>query len=87
MQGKPAIASRIGGIPEIVDDGVTGLLFEPGNADDLAQRIRHLWDNPQLVKKMGQAGREKALSQYSPDKYYERLMSIYEKAINISKKN
>ena len=82
MQGKPVIASRIGGIPEIVDDGVTGLLFEPGNADDLAKKICYLWNNPSVCKQMGQAGREKTLSQYSPEKYYQRLMAVYRKAIS-----
>ena len=81
LSGKPVIASRIGGIPEIVDDGVTGLLFEPGNADDLAEKIRYLWDNPELCQKMGLAGREKAMHQYSSQKYYQRLMSVYQKAI------
>ena len=83
MQGKPVIASRIGGIPEIVEDGVTGLLFEPGNPDDLAEKIRYLWDNADLCKKMGVAGRQKALTQYSPEKYYQRLMAVYEKAIEL----
>ncbi len=83
MQGKPVIASRIGGIPEIVDDGVTGLLFEPGNAEDLAEKIQYLWDRPELCKKMGQAGREKALREYSPKKYYERLMDVYKKTIEL----
>ena len=68
---------------EIVEDGITGLLFEQGNADDLAEKIRYLWDNPELCKKMGQAGREKALSQYSPEKYYERLMAVYKKATEL----
>jgi len=80
---KPVICSRIGGLPEIVDDGITGLLFEPGNADDLAEKIRYLWDNPELRKKMGHAGREKALREYSPEKYYERLMAVYKKAIEL----
>ena len=83
MRGKPVIASRIGGIPEIVEDGVTGLLFEPGNPDDLAEKIRYLWDNADLCKKMGVAGRQKALTQYSPEKYYQRLMAVYEKAIEL----
>ena len=83
MQGKPIIASRIGGIPEIVDEGVTGLLFEPGNADDLAEKIRYLWDNPELCEKLGRAGREKALREYSPQKYYQHLMAVYEKAIEL----
>lgn len=81
LQGKPVIASRIGGIPEIVDDGVTGLLFEPGNEGELAEKTRYLWERPVLCQKMGEAGRKKALSEYSPEIYYERLMAVYNKAI------
>jgi len=79
----PVVCSRIGGLPEIVDDGTTGLLFEPGNSDDLAEKIQYLWDRPDLRRKMGRAGREKALREYSPEKYYERLMAVYEKAIEL----
>jgi len=85
LHGKPVICSRIGGLPEIVDDGVTGLLFEPGNTADLAEKIRYLWDRPDLCRKMGQAGRQKALREYSPEKYYERLMAVYEKALDLSR--
>ena len=55
LTAKPVIASRIGGIPEIVDDGVTGLLFEPGDSKGLSEKIRYLWDRPDLCRKMGQA--------------------------------
>ncbi len=82
--GLPVIASRIGGLPEFVEDGVTGLLFEPGNASQLAERIRLLWDNPQLCRQMGAAGREKALRQYNEQLYYERLMAIYDSAIALT---
>lgn len=78
--GKPVIASRIGALPEIVDDGVTGLLFEPGNAEDLAQKIDYLWSRPELCLEMGRAGIQKAKKEYSEEKYYERLVSIYDKA-------
>ncbi len=78
---KPVICSRIGGLPEIVEDGVTGLLFEPGNAGDLAEKIRHLWDHPDLCRKMGRAGREKMLQEYSVQTYYDRLMATYERAL------
>jgi len=81
VRGKPVVCSRIGGLQEIVDDGVTGLLFEPGNVEDLAEKIRYLWDRPDLCRKMGQAGREKVLREYLPEKYYERLMAVYEKAL------
>jgi len=83
MRAKPVICSRIGGLPEVVDDGVTGLLFEPGNAEELAEKIRYLWERPELCRAMGQAGRQKALTEYSPEKYYERLMAVYHKAIEL----
>lgn len=83
LHAKPVIASRIGGLPEIVDDGITGLLFEPGNAEDLAEKIQYLWDRPDLCRQMGQAGREKALREYSPEKHYDRLMAVYKKAIEL----
>ena len=83
LYGKPVVCSRIGGLPEIVEDGVTGLLFEPGNADDLAEKIRYLWDHPELCQKMGQTGREKVLREYSSEKYYERLIACYQKAVEL----
>ena len=81
--GKPVVASRLAGIPEIVDHDTTGLLFETGNADDLAEKIRYLWERPELCHKMGQAGREKVLQEYSPKRYYERVLTVYEKAIRL----
>lgn len=81
LHGKPVICSRIGGMPEIVEDGVSGLLVEPGNADDLADKIQHLWARPDLCREMGRAGRRKALREYSPERYYDRLMAVYEKAL------
>ena len=87
LYGKAVICSRIGGLPEIVEDGKTGLLFEPGNAEELAEKIRYLWERPELCRKMGEAGREKALREYSPGRYYERLMVCYEKAIDIASNN
>jgi len=85
LRGKPVICSRIGGLPEIVEDGVTGLLFQPGNAHDLQAKVRYLWERPELCKKLGQAGREKALCEYSAPKYYKNLMATYEKAIQLVK--
>jgi glycosyltransferase involved in cell wall biosynthesis len=84
--GKPVIASRIGALPEIVDDGVTGLLFEPGSTADLIEKIEYLWNRPNLCKEMGQAGLKKAKTKYSKQKYYNRLMSVYEKARNLNNK-
>lgn len=83
LHGKPVICSRIGGLPEIVDDGVTGLLFEPGKAEDLAEKVRYLWDRPDLCRQMGGAGREKALREYSRARYYERMLGVFDQAVRI----
>jgi len=82
--GLPVIASRIGGLPHAVEDGVTGSLFEPGDPDDLASKLRRLWNDPQLCIRMGAAGHRKAAKQYSQVTYYHNLMAVYELAIQLS---
>jgi glycosyltransferase involved in cell wall biosynthesis len=62
--GTPVVASRIGGIPEIIRDGVDGLLFEPGNAHDLADKLAVLISDPELRARMGKNGRERFLSTF-----------------------
>jgi glycosyltransferase involved in cell wall biosynthesis len=79
--GLPVIASDIGGLPEIVDDGVTGLLFKAGDFKDLADKMKILWDSPELCLKMGRAGREKATREYSEEVYKKRLIAAYEGAL------
>jgi glycosyltransferase involved in cell wall biosynthesis len=81
LRGKPAVCSRIGGLPEIVDDGATGLLFEPGRADDLAAKLRSLWRRPARCRALGRAARSKALREYSPPQHYGRLMDAYRTAL------
>jgi len=83
--GLPVIASRIGGLPEVVQDGITGLLFEPGKVEELADKMKQLWGNPTLCRKMGQAGREKVIREYNEDVYYERLMTVYDRALAMNK--
>lgn len=82
--GKAVVASRIGGIPEIVDEGTTGLLVGPGNGEELAQKILSLWSDPAQAAEMGLAGRRKAKEAYSIESFYERLIRIYRKAISSS---
>jgi glycosyltransferase involved in cell wall biosynthesis len=83
--GLPVIASRIGGLPELVQHGHTGLLFETGDAEDLASKMMGLWNDPNLCQKMGSAGRSKVLKEHSEDIYYHRLTKIYQKAIEINR--
>jgi glycosyltransferase involved in cell wall biosynthesis len=83
--GLPVIASRIGSLKEMVDEGVTGMLFEPGNSEDLASKIRTLWENRGLCRQMGYLGREKAMHEYDAGTHYHKLIAIYEKAIQIKR--
>jgi len=77
--GKPVIGSNIGGIPELIEDGVDGLLFEPGNAEDLSAKISYLLNRRHLVQQMGRNARKKVKEEYNPELYYERLMEIYQR--------
>ncbi len=81
LRCTPVVCSKIGGLPDIVEDGKTGLLFEPGNSEELTKKIKYLWERPDLCAEMGALGREKALKEYSPEAYYRRLMKVYETAI------
>lgn len=83
--GKPVIASNIGGIPEIVEDNVNGLLFEPGNVEQLKEYILQYWNNPELVIEHGKKAYQKAIKQYTEEKYYQELIKVYEEVLNESK--
>lgn len=85
INGKPVIASNIGGIPEIVEDNINGLLFEPGNVEQLKECILKYWNNPDLVVEHGKNGYQKAITQYTEKKYYQELIKVYEEVLNESK--
>jgi glycosyltransferase involved in cell wall biosynthesis len=70
--GLPVIASRIGGVPYTVGDGLTGLLFEPGDAADLARQIARLLDDPDLRRRMGLAGRKRFEEDFTWETVIER---------------
>lgn len=78
---RPVLAARIGAVPEIVDDGRTGLLFEMGNLQDMVVKLRSLYAAPERCREMGAAGRAKASSAYSSEVVYKRLMQIYQQAL------
>jgi glycosyltransferase involved in cell wall biosynthesis len=60
----PVVATRVGGVPEVVLDGETGILVEPGNSEQLAQAILTLIENPALRRQMGERGRKHVLANY-----------------------
>ncbi len=80
--GLPVIASRIGALAELVEDGHTGLLFEPGNADDLARTLRWAHAHPDEMAAMGDNARACYESRYTPDINYRQLLAIHRSAID-----
>jgi glycosyltransferase involved in cell wall biosynthesis len=79
--GLPVIGVREGGIAEIVDDGVTGLLASPNDPDDLAAKLRRLIDDPALCAQFGVAGRARAESHYSIEACAKGVLNAYEEAM------
>jgi glycosyltransferase involved in cell wall biosynthesis len=77
----PVLASRLGAMAELVEDGRTGLLFEPGNIDDLAAKAKWAFDHPIEMAQMGTDAYAKYRESFTPEKNYSRLLSIYHEAI------
>jgi glycosyltransferase involved in cell wall biosynthesis len=61
---KPVVASRVGGIPDLVEHGVNGYLVRPGSAEELQEAILRILNDPSLAVEMGQAGREKIKGEF-----------------------
>jgi len=80
--GMPVICSRLGGMAEIVEDQVTGLHFEAGNAEDLAEKIKWMIAHSEECTQMGNNARVEYLAKYTPEINYKMLMSIYQEVIN-----
>lgn len=74
--GKPVIAGNHGGAPEIVEDGVTGFLVNPGDPQALADRLIQLLRDESLSRKMGDAGRRRVEESYTFSRFQERLIHI-----------
>ncbi|SDB58126.1 Glycosyltransferase involved in cell wall bisynthesis [Desulfonatronum thiosulfatophilum] len=83
--GKPVIGSRVGGIPEVVAENETGLLFESDNASDLARKMRVLLDDPSLATRMGEAGQRRAKTFFSPAHYGRLYKAFLEQIMEGSK--
>lgn len=83
--GLPVLASRLGAMEEIVEDGVSGLHFIPGDADDLACKARWAYEHPQEIRRMGGRARIEYVNKYTPEANYQRLMEIYAEAVAAQK--
>ncbi len=79
--GKPVIASDIGGMPETVADGETGLLFEPGNMQELAEKMKYLLVNPERAAEMGRKARARVETEFDSETHYRKLMEVYSRVL------
>lgn len=84
--GVPVIASRRGGLPDLVADGENGILVEAGNAAALADAAQRLVNSPTLSAQMGAVARRRAEQEFDISVYYQRLIRIYEQVITATEK-
>lgn len=75
--GTPVIATHCGALPEVVEDGVTGLLVPPGDPQALREKIAFLLDRPDMARTMGAAGRERVLRRFTWDRVAARCLKAY----------
>jgi glycosyltransferase involved in cell wall biosynthesis len=74
--GRPVIGSNVGGIPEVIEDGRNGFLFESENVNDLADKLEKLLSKPELAKRMGEEGRKIVQEKFSSEKYCEHFTQM-----------
>jgi len=79
--GTPVVASSVGGIPEAVADGKTGLLSDPGNPEQFAGNLVYLLDNPELRRKMGEAGLRHVEKKFNPEGIAEKYVKVYRRLL------
>jgi glycosyltransferase involved in cell wall biosynthesis len=79
--GLAVVASRTGGLAEIIEDGQSGLLVEPGNSDELAQAIRKLIQDPERRAQIGTAARQQVVEQFSSATIAVRMTKLYQQVI------
>lgn len=79
--GTPVIASNIAAIPEVVIDHQTGLLFEPNNEKDLAEKIKYLLNNEKIRKKLGEQARKISMSRFTWESSAKKLLEIYKRVL------
>jgi glycosyltransferase involved in cell wall biosynthesis len=78
--GLPVIATSVSGIPEEIDDGISGLLTQPRDPKSIAAALRKLIENPDLRRAMGLAARRKYLQEFTAVRMYKEIIQIYDKA-------
>lgn len=80
--GKPVVASNVGGIPDVVDDGVTGFLVPPGDSLSLSRKILRLLEEPHLAHRMGLAARERINEKFDVRTMVREIVDLYETCLS-----
>jgi glycosyltransferase involved in cell wall biosynthesis len=76
-KGRPVLGHAIGALPELIQDGVTGILADPNSVEDLARKLDDLLSNPQLAESMGQNGRQHLENRFSRKRWLEEIALVY----------
>jgi len=76
-KGIPVVASRVGGIPEMVEDQMEAFLYEAGDVSSLSSCLQRLLDNPEVAERLGCAGRDRQIRDFNIGKTANRLLSVY----------
>jgi glycosyltransferase involved in cell wall biosynthesis len=79
--GRPVVATRVGGLPDVVRDGQDGFLVDAGAVDDLADRLARLASDPDLRRRMGESGRARVLERYSVHRLLDDVDGFYRKLL------
>ena len=79
--GKPVVATRVGGIPEAVQDGITGLLVPPRDPQAFAEAIRYLLRHPEQAKALGEAGRKRVEQYFTMERMACQTLQAYERIL------
>ena len=83
--GVPVIATRVGGTPEAVENGRSGLLIRPGDSGALIQAMNEMLDNPEAARRMGEEGRNRASSRFSVEKMVRETEALYFRLLSASR--
>ena len=75
--GRPVVATRVGGVPDVVREGVDGFLVPAGDVEQLAERLARLAGDPELRARMGEAGRESVPERYAVERLVDDIDELY----------
>ena len=85
IYSKPVISSEIGSLKELVKNGYNGLLFKPRNVNQLKEKVKLLFENDSLCKRMGRNSYNEAIEKYDPETHYKKLIRVFKRAIKEQK--